>query len=166
MASIWEGLGPPKWSQVGHFGLRTFRLVVIFTVLKIDVLKKSRLGGPRARFWRPQGSILEPLGLEFGRFRKVLGSIFRQKVGKKVFLTSRFGLVGSVLNSWQSSYWPADNMRTNCSQNVGFHFPMCLQRCSPADACLKCMAIPLRSCTQMGRRRWPPLGGVQWNWFL
>ena len=52
-------------------------------------------------------------------------------------------------------------MKTNCSQNVGFHFPMSLRRCSPADARLKCMAIPQRSCTQMGRRRWPPLGGVQ-----
>ena len=40
---------------------------------------------------------------------------------------------------------------------------MCLQQCSPADARLKCMAVPQRSCTQMGRRRWPPLGGVQWN---
>ena len=49
-------------------------------------------------------------------------------------------------------------MKTNCSQNVGFHFPMSLRRCSPADARLKCMAIPQRSCTQMGRRRWPPWG--------
>ena len=38
---------------------------------------------------------------------------------------------------------------------------MSLRRCSPADARLKCMAIPQRSCTQMGRRRWPPPGGVQ-----
>ena len=52
-------------------------------------------------------------------------------------------------------------MKTNCSQNVGFHFPMCLQQCSPADADLQCMAVPQHSCTQMGRRRWPPLGGVQ-----
>ena len=113
------------------------------------------------------GSILEAPGLDFKGFwdrffenvRRFLGSF-----GKKVFLTSRFGLVGSVLNSWQSSNLPANNMRTNCSQSVGFHFPMCLQRCSPADARLKCMAVPQRSCTQMGRRRWPPLGGVQWNW--
>ena len=49
-------------------------------------------------------------------------------------------------------------MKTNCSQNVGFHFPMSLQRCSPADARLKGMAVPQRSCTQMGRRRWPPWG--------
>ena len=138
-------------------------MVVSFSSLKLDVFKKWRLGGLQARFWRPQGSILEPLGLDFGRFRRVLGSIFRQKVGKKVFLTNRFGLVGSVLNSWQSSNLPANNMRTNCSQNVGFHFPMCLQQCSPADASLQCMAVPQHSCTQMGRRRWPPPGGVQLN---
>ena len=40
---------------------------------------------------------------------------------------------------------------------------MCLQQCSPADASLQCMAVPQHSCTQMGRRRWPPPGGVQWN---
>ena len=38
---------------------------------------------------------------------------------------------------------------------------MCLQQCSPADASLQCMAVPQHSCTQMGRRRWPPPGGVQ-----
>ena len=58
---------------------------------------------------------------------------------------------------------PSSKVWTNCSQNVGFHFPMCLQQCSPADASLKCMAVPQRSCTNWVRRRWPPLGGVQWN---
>ena len=48
-----------------------------------------------------QGLILEPLAFDSDPFWKGLGSIFRQKVGKKVFLTSRFGLVGSVLNSWR-----------------------------------------------------------------
>ena len=38
---------------------------------------------------------------------------------------------------------------------------MCLQQCSPADARLKCMAVPQRSCSNWVRRRWPPLGGVQ-----
>ena len=38
---------------------------------------------------------------------------------------------------------------------------MRLQQCSPADARLKCMAVPQRSCTNWVRRRWPPLGGVQ-----
>ena len=38
---------------------------------------------------------------------------------------------------------------------------MCLLHCSPADASLKGMAIPQHSYAQMGRRRWPPLGGVQ-----
>ena len=56
---------------------------------------------------------------------------------------------------------PSSKVWANCSQNVGFHFPMCLQQCSPADASLQCMAVPQHSCTQMGRRRWPPLGGVQ-----
>ena len=50
------------------------------------------------------GSILEAPGLDFKGFwdrffenvRRFLGSF-----GKKVFLTSRFGLVGSVLNSWR-----------------------------------------------------------------
>ena len=52
-------------------------------------------------------------------------------------------------------------MKTNCSQNVGFHFPMGRRRCSPADARLKMHGSPPNSCTQMGRRRWPPPGGVQ-----
>ena len=56
---------------------------------------------------------------------------------------------------------PSSKAWTNCSQIVGFHFPMCLQQCSPADASLQCMAVPQHSCTQMGRRRWPPPGGVQ-----
>ena len=38
---------------------------------------------------------------------------------------------------------------------------MCLQHCSPAHASLKGMAVPQDSCTQMGRRWWPPPGGVQ-----
>ena len=48
----------------------------------------------------------------------------------------------------------------NGSQNVGFHFPVCLQQCSPADASHQCMAVPQHSCTQMGRRRWPPPWGT------
>ena len=56
-------------------------------------------------FWRAPGSILkapdsilEASGLDFKAF---LDRFFWQKVGKKVFLISRFGLVGSVLNSWR-----------------------------------------------------------------
>ena len=37
---------------------------------------------------------------------------------------------------------------------------MCLQQCSPADASHQCMAVPQHSCTQMGRRRWPPPWGT------
>ena len=66
LASIWEGLGPPRWSQVGHFGFKTLGTVLkilrcsdFFTLLsqrsfKNSVLEGSKLdfGGPKARFWR------------------------------------------------------------------------------------------------------------------
>ena len=38
-----------------------------FGCLKLNVFYKLRLGGLQAPFWRLQGSILEPLGLDFGR---------------------------------------------------------------------------------------------------
>ena len=40
---------------------------------------------------------------------------------------------------------------------------MCFLQCSPAHARLQSMAVPQHSCTQMGRRRWPPPGGNQLN---
>ena len=91
---------------------------------------------------------MEPPGLDFKEF----GDRFFENVRR--FLGS-----SGLLPAFQihSKVW------ANCSQNVGFHFPMCLQQCSPADASLKCMAVPQHSCTQMGRRGWPPPGGVQWN---
>ena len=33
LASIWEGLGPPRWSQVGHFGLKILPCSNFFTLL-------------------------------------------------------------------------------------------------------------------------------------
>ena len=33
LASIWEGLGPPRWSQVGHFGLKILWCSDFFTLL-------------------------------------------------------------------------------------------------------------------------------------
>ena len=61
LASIWEGLGPPRWSQVGHFGLKTLGTVLPKSVFKLDVFYKLRLGGLQAPFWRLQVSILEGL---------------------------------------------------------------------------------------------------------
>ena len=43
LASIWEGLGPPRWSQVGHFGLKKFRRLPIFTFLSQMSLKNGVL---------------------------------------------------------------------------------------------------------------------------
>ena len=57
-------LKPQKTSAPAHFYL-----------LKLSVFKKLRLGGLRARFWRPRGSILEGPGLifeGFGRFKRCL----------------------------------------------------------------------------------------------
>ena len=61
-ASILEPLGPPTWSQVGHFGLKTRRRLPVWTVLqptsfKNSVLEASGLdfGGPGAQFWRVLG---------------------------------------------------------------------------------------------------------------
>ena len=61
LASIWEGLGPPRWSPVGHFGLKTLGTVLPKSVLNLDVFYKLRLGGLQAPFWRLQVSILEGL---------------------------------------------------------------------------------------------------------
>ena len=126
--------------------------------------------------WRAPGSILEVPGLDFGasgpRFwplSKSSGidfsaegwqeSVSYQQVRFSWF--RRFGVRFLKLNMPKKPRTPSSKVWTNCSQNVGFHFPMCLQQCSPADASLKCMAVPQHSCTQMGRRRWPPPGGVQ-----
>ena len=60
----WER-GPPP--------LNDFKL----DVFKNRVLERSGLdfGGPRARFWRPRGSILEGLGSIFSRFSRVFGHL-------------------------------------------------------------------------------------------
>ena len=57
-------LEPQKISWTAHFYL-----------LKLSVFKKLRLGGLRARFWRPRGSILEGPGSifeGFGRLKRCL----------------------------------------------------------------------------------------------
>ena len=123
--------------------------MLFFYLLKLDVLKNRVLegsgldfGGSWPRFWKLQVSILDGSGIYFSKFSSVFG-----------FMSSKCLLHRH--NAKKAKVW------ANCSQNVGFHFPMCLQHCSPAHASLKGMAVPQDSCTQMGRRRWPPPGGVQ-----
>ena len=43
-------------------------------------------------------------------------------------------------------------------------FPQCRLEFGPPNSNLKSIAAPQNCCPLMGRRRWPPLGGVQWNW--
>ena len=100
-----------------------------------------------ARFWRLQASISKGFGTDFSK----MFDVFWAPLVRNCFLPA---------SQIHSKVW------ANCSQNVGFHFPMCLQQCSPADASLQCMAVPQHSCPQMGRRRWPPPGGSQWNWLF
>ena len=54
----------PSWLKIAI----SLVLTALFYCLKLDVLKKLRLGGLQARFWRPQASILEGLGLIFRGF--------------------------------------------------------------------------------------------------
>ena len=63
--SIWEPLGPPSWSQVGHFGTKKLIGGALWAPLKLDVFQKWYLGGLLARFWNALASILEPPGLNF-----------------------------------------------------------------------------------------------------
>ena len=82
LASIWEGLGPPRWSQVGSRpedaaskSLKGF----FFGCLKLNVCYKLRLGGLQAPFWRLQGSILEGLEMIFLYFGKLFGMLPRRR---------------------------------------------------------------------------------------
>ena len=52
----------PSWPKIAKIRVRTPPL----SDLKLNLFSKWRLGGLQARFWRPQGSILEPPGLDFG----------------------------------------------------------------------------------------------------
>ena len=117
---------------------------------------------------RTPDSILEPPGLDFEgsgpRFWPILknsGTNFSAKSWLESFSYQQVRISWFRLKLMTVFHLACQQHETNCSQNVGFHFPMGLRRCSPADARLKCMAITQRSCTQMGRRRWPPLEGVQ-----
>ena len=68
-ASILEPLGLPIWSQVGpkwHSKVTPRRFK---SLPKLNVYQKLHLGGLRARFWMPQGSILEGRGTIFRDFR-------------------------------------------------------------------------------------------------
>ena len=84
-ASILEPRGPPNWSQVGHFGLKTlqgtpYEAVLSYMSCKNCVLEASRLdfGAPGALFgslragfgrvWDASGQVLESPGPIFGLF--------------------------------------------------------------------------------------------------
>ena len=64
-----------------------------FYLLKLSVFKKLRLGGLRARFWRPRGSILEGPGSIFeglGRLKRCLKAF----LGGEHFATDLSCIIG------------------------------------------------------------------------
>ena len=63
-----EGLGAPRWRQVGSkFHLRVYS-VALFDVLTRKIFLKWHLGGLRVRFWGPRSSFLEGSGTIFATF--------------------------------------------------------------------------------------------------
>ena len=64
--AFWRVLGFQLGTKLALKASKKFSMVAHFYLLKLSVFKKLRLGGLRARFWRPPGSILEAPGLDFG----------------------------------------------------------------------------------------------------
>ena len=95
LASISEGLGPPRRSQVGSVGLQNLRIVPPKSPLKLDVWQKWRLGGFRARFGGPRASIFKGFGDDLSRCSCVLGvRFFDGKAEPKVHVCCTFLAVG------------------------------------------------------------------------
>ena len=65
-----------NWSQVGSTWPSDLRVGPPKNDLKLNVFQKWRLGGLQTRFWKPQGSILEGLGMIFSNVRIFLASFF------------------------------------------------------------------------------------------
>ena len=78
LASILEPLGPPSWSYVGSKSFPKVFPQLPWSLLKLDAFLKWRLGGFRARFWRPRASILEGSGTIFSKFSHVFGHVCRE----------------------------------------------------------------------------------------
>ena len=73
--SIFQGFGldfggswASKMEPSSLFWPQKIAVPALLKRLKLSVLLKWRLGGPQARFWRPQGSIWEGLGAISTRF--------------------------------------------------------------------------------------------------
>ena len=82
--SIFSGFGvdfgrfwAPIWEPSSAFWRQKLTGLAHWRRLKNDVFKKWCLGGLRARFWRPRGSILEGSGTIFSRFSNVFGMFLR-----------------------------------------------------------------------------------------
>ena len=72
----WASKMEPSWLLLPQ---KTLGIGFFFYDLKLDVFTKWRLGGLRARFWRPRASILEGPGLIFEGFGRHIWNHERQE---------------------------------------------------------------------------------------
>ena len=73
-----------SWAQNQFFRL----LGSLLSFLELNVFSKLLLGGLKARFWRLQGSILEPPKLDFYNFWDILERFLPSKSSKTCLLKS------------------------------------------------------------------------------
>ena len=129
--STWNWLlEPQNFSSAAHFYL-----------LNLSVFKKLRLGGLRARFWRPPGSILEGPGSifrGFGRFKRCLKAF----LGGEHFATN----LSCIIGPFEGEKWPRSCRATGRL---------------PRMPVLPCPGSDGRDAHGVGGRRCPPPGGFQ-----
>ena len=78
----WASKMEPSWLKIAIFLMGDW----LFLPSEVEGLEKSRLGALRTRFWSLRASILEALGLDFGRFVEFWDRLFGKKVARKCFL--------------------------------------------------------------------------------
>ena len=94
---LWASKMEPSWLFWPQKPVR----VALLQRLKLNVIEKLRLGGLQARFWRPQGSILEGLGIFFSRFSH------RERCLRLCVGDTYFGIdLCCVTGSFEIEKWP------------------------------------------------------------
>ena len=120
LASILEPLGPPKWSQVGHKGSKKLWYLAPWSLLFFFCFKKWRLGGLRARFWRPRARFWRPRARVFRKLATICTFCFGR------FWPDFFEILGQNAKK-------AENAKKACQNKTSIKNPPRVggRRCSP-----------------------------------